>query len=177
MENLHWFDAIFKIFAHAVFEVIEVKRAGIFKQWDFEPDFFLNVKKSNIQLRFMSYGHFLARNGSKSTIVTQKLVDFIWFLRNYCWFWHISSRKMATRHTTNVGCWIFLHLFWFVSASKSRSLTMRPSLISMASKTVCANILKIALNQCKFSKDSWEVWIVGRGSTKTKCPQQWGVYL
>jgi hypothetical protein len=47
------------------------------KQQDFEAKKIrMNVKKSNIQLWFY-YGHFAARNGSKSTIVAQKPVDFI----------------------------------------------------------------------------------------------------
>ena len=48
-------------------------------------------------------------------------------------------------------------------------------LTSRASKTALQNILKVASNQCSFSKDWWEVWIVGRDRTKTKCPKEWGV--
>ena len=49
-------------------------------------------------------------------------------------------------------------------------------LTSMASETALPYILEIASNQCIYSKDWWEVWIVGRDRTKTKSPQQWGVW-
>ena len=45
-------------------------------------------------------------------------------------------------------------------------------LTSMTSKTAESKFLKIASNQCKSSKYWWEVWILGRGRKKTKCPQQ-----
>ena len=77
------------------------------------------------------------------------------------------------------GSWIidsFYIYFDFFSASKSRTMTMRPPLTSMASKAALPNILKIVSNQCISYNDSWEVWIVGRDRTKTKCPQLWGVW-
>ena len=49
-------------------------------------------------------------------------------------------------------------------------------LTSMVSKTALPNISKIASKKCIFSKDWWEVWIVGGDRTKTKWPQQWGVF-
>ena len=35
------------------------------KKWDIEADFFLMYKNQISNFGFMSYGHFLARNGSK----------------------------------------------------------------------------------------------------------------
>ena len=63
------------------------------------------------------------------------------------------------------------------SASKSYSLIWQPPLISETSKTALPNISKIVSKNCKFSEDWWEIWIVGRDWTKTKCPQQWVVFL
>jgi hypothetical protein len=58
------------MYGRAVFEVIEVKEAA----WSRSGILRLkkNVKNSNIQLCFMLYCHFPTRNGSKSTITTQK---------------------------------------------------------------------------------------------------------
>ena len=56
-------------------------------------------------------------------------------------------------------------------------LNIEHPLTSMASKTAGPKFLKIASNQCKYSKYWWEVWILGRGLKKTKCPQQWGVIV
>ena len=65
------------MFGRAVFEVIEVKGSRMVKEQDFEaekkiqnPNKCKTIQISNFT--FMSYGHFLARNGSKSTIKTQK---------------------------------------------------------------------------------------------------------
>ena len=80
-------------------------------------------KTSNIGS--MSYGHFPARNGSKSTITPQKSDKAN---RDYTG----SRWKMIIRHKTKGGYLMFLHLSF--SASKSRCLTMRPPLTSMASK-------------------------------------------
>ena len=53
------------------------------------------------------------------------------------------------------------------------NLKIQHHLTSITSKTVRHNILKIASNQCISSnKDWWQVWIIGRDRTKTKCPQQ-----
>ena len=35
---MHWFDAIFKIFGMAVFEIIEVKGGRIVKEQDFDAE-------------------------------------------------------------------------------------------------------------------------------------------
>ena len=50
-------------------------------------------------------------------------------------------------------------------------------LTSMASKTSLSYISKIASNQYICFNNRWEVWIVGRDNTKTKCPKHWGVVL
>ena len=73
----------------------------------------------------------------------------------------------------------FYSFFTFILiflVSNSCSLTMQFPLTSMASKTEGRSILKITINQCKFSKVYWEIWIIGRDRNKTKCPQQWGVF-
>ena len=49
------------------------KGGGMVKEWDFRPKKNQNkCKKSNNQLCLMLYGHFPARNGSKSTTYLSK---------------------------------------------------------------------------------------------------------
>ena len=69
---MQFFEAIFKMFGKAVFEVIEVKEAA----WSRSGILRLKIpnkciKKSNIQVCFY-VGYFSTRNESKSTIATKK---------------------------------------------------------------------------------------------------------
>ena len=70
-------------------------------------------------------------------------------------------------HPRLVVKFYFRHTNFFI-ASK---FNIDCPLTSMASKTALPYISKIASNQCICSKDWWEVWIVGRDRTKTKCPK------
>ena len=57
---MQFFEAIFKMFGRAVFEVTEVKGGHMVKNRDLEAE------KNQISIFvFMSYGHFPTRNGSK----------------------------------------------------------------------------------------------------------------
>jgi hypothetical protein len=60
------------MFALAVFEAIEVKGCRMVKKWDIEAErkIQINVKNQISNFVFISYSHFPARNGSKSTITT-----------------------------------------------------------------------------------------------------------
>ena len=76
---------------------------------------------------------------------------------------------MAIRHQHKVGYLISFTFLLIFSFSEPHSLNLRPPLSSVTSKTALPNILKIASKNCKFSKDWWEIWIIGRDCTKTKC--------
>ena len=53
LEQMHWFEAIFKMFARAVFEAIEVKGGRMVKEGDFEAEKIQIIRKnSDIQLSF-----------------------------------------------------------------------------------------------------------------------------
>ena len=82
------------------------------------------------------YGHFLARNGSKSTITTQKSGK-------------VNKVLYCCRLLLILEKWMDITQL-DISASKSCSLTMRPPLTS---KTALPNILKTASNQWVSSKD------------------------
>ena len=46
MENLQWFEAIFKMFARAVFEAIEVKGGRMVKEGDFKAEKIQIIRKN-----------------------------------------------------------------------------------------------------------------------------------
>ena len=146
---MHWFETTFKMLGRAVFEI---KRCSMVKRLDFEAEKKIKINAKN------PYGHFLARNGSKSTITTQKSGK-------------VNKVLYCCRLLLILEKWMDITQL-DISASKSCSLTMRPPLTS---KTALPNILKTASNQWVSSKDWWKVWIFDRDRTKTRCPQQWVV--
>ena len=90
-------------------------------------------KKNQISnFGFISYGHFSARNGSKSTIVTQKLKT--------CWLYLIFEED-------------FLLWFWFFFSLKIPLLELEASFDLNSFKNIGTIFLKISSNKCKFSKD------------------------
>ena len=73
------------MFARAIFEAIVVKGGRMVKKWDIEAErkIQINIRNQISNFVFMSYSHFPAINGSKSTITTwiseyvnKFLVDF-----------------------------------------------------------------------------------------------------
>jgi hypothetical protein len=71
LKETHWFEAIFKLFGSAVFEVIEVKGGRMAKEWDFE------AKKNQNRCKTIKYSTLILCLmaifcQSKPTITSQK---------------------------------------------------------------------------------------------------------
>ena len=126
-EETHWFEAVFKMFGRAVFEV---KGGLMVKEQDFEAEIsncVMSIHFSKIRRSLQQY----------STLLTFPdfwvvMVDFDPFL----------ARKWP------YGFFAFILIFF--SASKSNLLTMLHLLIS---KTAIPKILKVVSNQCISSSD------------------------
>ena len=89
------------------------------------------------------------------------LVHILFYSNPHCLGHSVLVRSPPTIHT-------IINLFWFFSA-----LTVQPPLTLITSKTALP--IENNVKPMHFSKDWWEVWIVGRYCTKSKCPQDWEV--